>query len=65
MTKHSRDEDFLQEFQDLSVRAQIHTRGTRQVSVPTWGQLKKLTQEGNALFDKQAKCGHLCPSFWR
>ncbi|KAI5279436.1 Periphilin-1 [Manis pentadactyla] len=46
MTKRSRDEDFLQEFQDLNVRAQIHTRGTRQASVPTWGQLKKLIQEG-------------------
>ncbi|XP_033060352.1 endogenous retrovirus group K member 8 Rec protein-like [Trachypithecus francoisi] len=50
MAKRSRSKEFLKKFQELNLSAQrTFTFGTQRAEPPTWGQLKKLTQEAEGV----------------
>ena len=50
MAKRSRSKELLKEFQEPNLSAQrTFTFGTQRVEPPTWGQLKKLTQEAEGV----------------
>ncbi|XP_033077307.1 endogenous retrovirus group K member 21 Rec protein-like isoform X2 [Trachypithecus francoisi] len=50
MANRSRSEEFLKEFQELNLNAQrTFTFGTRCAEPPTWGQLKKFSQEAEGV----------------
>ncbi|XP_017717143.1 PREDICTED: endogenous retrovirus group K member 21 Rec protein-like [Rhinopithecus bieti] len=50
MVKRSRSKEFLKKFQELNLSAQrTFTFRTRCAEPPTWGQLKKLTQEAEGV----------------
>ncbi|XP_033035571.1 endogenous retrovirus group K member 21 Rec protein-like [Trachypithecus francoisi] len=65
MAKRNQSEEFLKKFQELNLHAQrTFTFGTQRAEPPTWGQLKRLTQEAEEVVQQAGQPKTPLTLFW-